>query len=196
MPFTGATCICKSEAALTEAFGPPPERPEREPPPHWRDQVKEAWATWGSESDEFQKQLQRFGDSGRIVQELGYKLEQATGLKPLWNTPKKVKWWSTGLWELYEEAGYSIPVAIEAAKALKEKGAVKVYASCTHAVLSGPALERLNSSAIEEVIVTNTISLHEKQKECPKIKAISIAPMIAEAIKRIHEESSISSLFT
>jgi len=83
----------------------------------------------------------------------------------------------------------------QAAAALKEKGAKKVLAACTHAVLSGPAIDRINNSVIEEVIVTNTIQLDSKQEKCKKLTALSIAPLLAEAIKRIHEESSISSLF-
>ena len=83
----------------------------------------------------------------------------------------------------------------QAAKALKENGAKQVFATCAHAVLSGPAIERLNESVLEEVIVSNTIPLEEKEKACPKLKVLSIAPMLAEAIKRIHEESSINSLF-
>jgi ribose-phosphate pyrophosphokinase len=84
---------------------------------------------------------------------------------------------------------------VQAAKALKGMGARSVYASCTHAVLSGPAIERLNSSEIEKVITTNTINLAEKVKTCPKLEVLSIAPLLSEAIKRIHEETSISSLF-
>jgi ribose-phosphate pyrophosphokinase len=83
----------------------------------------------------------------------------------------------------------------QAASALKEKGAKKVLAACTHAVLSGPAIDRINSSVIEELIVTNTIKLDSKQEKCKKLTVLSIAPLLAEAIKRIHEESSISSLF-
>lgn len=82
-----------------------------------------------------------------------------------------------------------------AAQALIEHGARSVNAACTHAVLSGPAVERLNSSPIKEVIVTNTIPLDSKQSACQKLKVLSIGPLLAEAIKRIHEESSISSLF-
>jgi ribose-phosphate pyrophosphokinase len=85
---------------------------------------------------------------------------------------------------------------VQAAKALKEQGAKEVYAACSHAVLSGPALERLNNSELEEVIVTNTLPLEEKEKLCPKLKVLDIAPMLAEAIKRINEESSINSLFS
>lgn len=83
----------------------------------------------------------------------------------------------------------------QAATALKEKGAHRVFAASTHAVLSGPALARINESVIEEVIVTNTIPMDSKQGACRKLTVLSIAPLLAEAIKRIHEESSISSLF-
>lgn len=83
----------------------------------------------------------------------------------------------------------------QAASALKEKEARKVLAACTHAVLSGPAIDRINNSVIEELIVTNTIRLDSKQEKCKKLTVLSIAPLLVEAIKRIHEESSISSLF-
>jgi ribose-phosphate pyrophosphokinase len=62
-------------------------------------------------------------------------------------------------------------------------------------VLSGPAIERINNSVIEEVITTDTIPLDSKLEACKKIKVLSIAPLLAEAIKRIHEETSVSSLF-
>jgi ribose-phosphate pyrophosphokinase len=84
---------------------------------------------------------------------------------------------------------------IQAAAALKEKGAGRVVAACTHAVLSGNAVEKLNNSVLEELIVTNTIPLDSKREECKKLTVLSIASLIGEAIKRIHEESSISSLF-
>ncbi|MEJ2697279.1 MAG: ribose-phosphate pyrophosphokinase [Candidatus Sulfobium sp.] len=83
----------------------------------------------------------------------------------------------------------------QAAAALKEKGARRVSAACTHSVLSGSAVERINGSAIEEMIVTNTIPLDSKQQQCGKLKVLSIASLLGEAIRRIHEESSISSLF-
>lgn len=84
---------------------------------------------------------------------------------------------------------------IQAAAALKEKGAKRVIAACTHAVLSGNAIEKVNASALEELIVTNTIPLNSKQEKCKKLTVLSIASLIGEAIRRIHEESSISSLF-
>lgn len=84
---------------------------------------------------------------------------------------------------------------VQAAQVLIEKGARKVAAACTHAVLSGPAIDRINNSPLEEVIVTNTIALDSKKERCSKLTVLSIAKIFAEAIKRIHEETSISSLF-
>lgn len=81
-----------------------------------------------------------------------------------------------------------------AANALIEAGAKGVYACCTHPVLSGPAIERIANSKIEELIVTNTIPLNE-DRLIPKIKVLSVAPIIGEAIIRVHEELSVSKLF-
>lgn len=83
----------------------------------------------------------------------------------------------------------------EGVAALKNAGAGMICAACTHAVLSGPAIQRINDSALDEVIVTNTISMDSKQKECRKLKVLSVATILAESIKRIHEEASLSSLF-
>jgi len=84
---------------------------------------------------------------------------------------------------------------VQAAQALKDQGASRVFAACTHAVLSGPAIDRINDSPIEELIVTNTIPLETKKEKCKKLTVLSIAQLLAEAIMRIHEESSINSLF-
>lgn len=84
---------------------------------------------------------------------------------------------------------------VQASQALKEQGSNRVFASCTHAVLSGPACDRIKDSPIEELIVTDTIPLDDKKEKCKKLTVLSIAPLLAEAIKRIHEETSISSLF-
>lgn len=81
-----------------------------------------------------------------------------------------------------------------AASALMESGAKEVYACCTHPVLSGPAIERIQNSSIKELVVTNTIALPE-EKKIAKITQLSVAPLISEAIIRVHEEQSISSLF-
>jgi ribose-phosphate pyrophosphokinase len=83
----------------------------------------------------------------------------------------------------------------QAAGALKEKGARRVIAACTHAVLSGSAVDKINKSVIEELIVTDTIPFDSKKEQCKKLTVLSIASLLGEAIKRIHEESSISSLF-
>jgi ribose-phosphate pyrophosphokinase len=83
----------------------------------------------------------------------------------------------------------------EGVAALKNAGAGTIMAACTHAVLSGPAIQRVNDSALAEVIVTNTIALDSKQKECRKLTVLSMAPLIADAMTRIHEETSLSSLF-
>lgn len=83
----------------------------------------------------------------------------------------------------------------QAAAAIKAKGAARIVAGCTHPVLSGPALQRLNEAPIDEVVVTNTIPLKGKEQICKKITVLTIAPLIGEAIKRIHEEASVSSLF-
>jgi len=83
----------------------------------------------------------------------------------------------------------------QAAKVLKERGAQKVYAVSTHAVLSGPAIARLTESVIDRVIVTNTIPLSEAAQRCDKLHVLSAATLFGEAIKRIHDLSSVSSLF-
>ncbi len=79
--------------------------------------------------------------------------------------------------------------------AIQEKGARKIIAACTHAVLSGQAIDRINASGLKELIVTNTIPIDKKLKKCGIITVLSIAPLLGEAIKRIHDESSVSSLF-
>lgn len=81
-----------------------------------------------------------------------------------------------------------------AANALKEFGAVEVYACCTHPILSGPAIERIQNSAIKELIVTNTVKLPE-DKLTEKIKTISVAPVFGEAILRIYKNISVSKIF-
>jgi ribose-phosphate pyrophosphokinase len=82
-----------------------------------------------------------------------------------------------------------------AARALKDAGASTVSASVSHAVLSGPALERIENSPLDELIVTNSLPVREKSLVCDKIKIVSIAPLLAEAIRRIHHSDSVSSLF-
>jgi ribose-phosphate pyrophosphokinase len=83
---------------------------------------------------------------------------------------------------------------VQAVSALKAEGARRIVASCTHAVLSGQAVERLEKSEIAEVVVTNTIPLRE-DPQSKKLTVLSVAPLLAEAIHRIHTETSVSSLF-
>jgi len=81
------------------------------------------------------------------------------------------------------------------ANALMDLGAKEVYACCTHAVLSGPAVERIQKSAIKELVTLNTVRISE-EKRIDKIKILSVAPIFAEAIKRIYEDMSVSKLFS
>lgn len=81
-----------------------------------------------------------------------------------------------------------------AANALKDLGAKNIYACCTHGVLSGPAMDRINNSSIEELVMLNTIPLNE-ENDNTKIKSLSVAPLFAEAIKRIYDDQPISKLF-
>ncbi|MCF4152089.1 ribose-phosphate pyrophosphokinase [Dethiosulfovibrio sp. F2B] len=83
---------------------------------------------------------------------------------------------------------------VNAAKALKERGASKVYCCATHGILSGPAVERLASDEVDGVILTDSIKLPDERK-LDKITQLSIAPLFAEAIRRVHVDSSVSSLF-
>jgi ribose-phosphate pyrophosphokinase len=82
-----------------------------------------------------------------------------------------------------------------AADALKKAGAKEVLACCTHAVLSGPAIQRIQESELSQLIVTDTVPLRPPGRECPKIKVLPVAHLLAEAIRRTHHEESISSLF-
>ncbi len=83
----------------------------------------------------------------------------------------------------------------EAAAALKDHGAARVAAYCTHAVLSGNALDKIGKSQLDELIVTDTIPLKPEAAACPRIRQLSIAEMLAEAMRRVCEEESVSSLF-
>ena len=84
---------------------------------------------------------------------------------------------------------------VNTAEALLKEGATKVFAACTHAVLSGPAVERISKSRIEEVIVTDSIPLSDAARKVGKIKMLSVAELLARGIRSIHEETSISELF-
>jgi ribose-phosphate pyrophosphokinase len=82
----------------------------------------------------------------------------------------------------------------QVAAALKQEGAEDIYACCSHAVLSGPAIERIEASPIKEMVVTNSIP-HDRDLESSKIISLSVAKLLAEAIKSIHDETSVSKLF-
>jgi len=82
-----------------------------------------------------------------------------------------------------------------AAQALKEEGAASVRAYCTHAVLSGPAVQNIRESALDELVVTDTIPLQPEAAACPTIRQIGVAGLLAETMRRIHIEESVSSLF-
>ena len=84
---------------------------------------------------------------------------------------------------------------IHSVEALFAQGARSISAACTHGVLSGQAVQRINSANLTQVITTNSIPTQEKEIDCPKLKTLSIASLLAEAIKRIHDEDSVSSLF-
>jgi ribose-phosphate pyrophosphokinase len=81
------------------------------------------------------------------------------------------------------------------AATLIANGAKEVHACCSHPVLSGPAIDRLNASQIKSLVVTNSIPLNGKTKECNKIKVLSVSALLGDAINRIHNEDSVSSLF-
>ncbi|MBU4073846.1 MAG: ribose-phosphate pyrophosphokinase [Proteobacteria bacterium] len=84
---------------------------------------------------------------------------------------------------------------VQSAKALAEEGAIDVSVCCTHPVLSGPAIERIEQSGLKEVIVTDTIPLHDKARACSRIKVLSVSGLLSEAVRRIYYNDSVSSLF-
>jgi ribose-phosphate pyrophosphokinase len=84
---------------------------------------------------------------------------------------------------------------VEAAKLLKGKGALDIYVAATHPILCGPALERLADAPIKQITVTDTVPLSQEAKDLGKIKVLSVAPLLGEAIRRIHKDESVSSLF-
>jgi len=83
----------------------------------------------------------------------------------------------------------------QAANALKERGALKVVAYITHPVLSGPAIDNINNSQLDELVVTDTIPLRQEARDCAKIRQLSVAEMLAETMRRIHNEESVSELY-
>jgi ribose-phosphate pyrophosphokinase len=83
----------------------------------------------------------------------------------------------------------------KAAEALKNHGAQKVYAYCTHPVLSGPAVANIEASALDSLVVTDTIPLNDEAKQCKRIRQLSMAKLLAESIRRVSNEESISAMF-
>jgi len=84
---------------------------------------------------------------------------------------------------------------VNSVETLREKGAREVYACCSHGVLSGPAIDRIHKSSLEELVVTNTIPLTPAALQCGKVRVLSVAKLLAEAIQAIHDETSVSGLF-
>jgi ribose-phosphate pyrophosphokinase len=84
---------------------------------------------------------------------------------------------------------------VKAAEVLKERGAKKVYAYCTHPVFSGPAIDRISASGLDEVVITNTIPMSDAARGCRKIRQLSVAYLFAETIRRISDGESVASLF-
>jgi ribose-phosphate pyrophosphokinase len=86
---------------------------------------------------------------------------------------------------------------VKAAEVLKERGAKSVHAYCTHPIFSGPAIDRISmGSALDQVVVTNTIPLSSRAAACPRVRQVSVAPLIAETIHRIAKGESVLSLFS
>ena len=83
----------------------------------------------------------------------------------------------------------------KAADALKEHGAARVAAYCTHPVLSGPAIDNIEASSLDELVVTNSLPLNDAAQNCSRIRQLSIAEMLAETMRRIHQEESVSSMY-
>jgi ribose-phosphate pyrophosphokinase len=84
---------------------------------------------------------------------------------------------------------------VKAAEALASRGATQVYACCTHAVLSGSALHHIENSGLTELVVSNSIPLRDEARSCKKVRQLSVASLLAKAIRSIYEETSISRLF-
>ena len=95
---------------------------------------------------------------------------------------------------LYDDMADTCGTLCNAADALKAKDAESVSAYITHPVLSGDAIEKINQSSLDQLVVTDTIPLSEEAKSCKKIRCISLAPTLAEAIKRLNKEESISEM--
>src|SRR5207247_4360117 len=89
----------------------------------------------------------------------------------------------------------TVVTLVKTVEALLKSGAIRVYACCTHPVLSGPAIERIQNSNLVEIVVTNTVPLHSEARKCKKISVLSVGRLLAQAVQSIHEETSVSVLF-
>jgi ribose-phosphate pyrophosphokinase len=96
---------------------------------------------------------------------------------------------------LFDDIVDSAGTLVNAANALKERGATEVSAYVSHGVLSGPAVERVTNSGLTELVITDSIEQPEKVARCPKVRSVAVAPLIGEAIRRIANEESVSKLF-
>ena len=96
---------------------------------------------------------------------------------------------------LYDDMIDTAGTLTQGAQALKDNGAKAVYGFTAHAVLSGPSLERIEEGPFEKVVVTDTIPLEKNTASCSKIEVLTVAPLLGQAIRNIHEETSVSSLF-
>lgn len=122
MPRIAEVCKCSQEAALVEAFGPPPERPKRKPPPHWHELVQDPRVLWGDHSDTFKKLVRQHGESGVKVKFLGYDWEQLAQLEPDWEDKQAIKSWSSGLWVCLKAAGGDASIVLDATRKAIEDG--------------------------------------------------------------------------
>ena len=117
--------------------------------------------------------------------------------KPSPTGERDTKAWPEPAWPELGEGFRSDRLAgtlIQAVDALQREGARRILACAVHGVLSGPAISRIQESVLEEVIITNTIPL-TPERQLSKMRVLSVAPLLAEAIRRIHDEESVSTLF-
>ena len=96
---------------------------------------------------------------------------------------------------IVDDIADTVGTLCNAALALKAQGAKRVVAYCTHPVLSGPAVERLENSKLDELVVSDTIPLDGRASQCPRIRQLSVAELLAESMRRVNEEASIGELF-
>lgn len=120
--------------------------------PHWRERASTPATGWGGGSEEFQRQLVRYGGDGLDVQELGFELEAALGLRPDWKRPKKVKSWSAGLAECLEIAEDSIPFVLEAARKMREDGLTIANPYSLHKTIAARMAERRTPTPVPRAV--------------------------------------------